>query len=547
MNKKYISKISILILFSFLISSTNTVFAKEIKNSLNKEVIVNSLSAASSTSQTPIVGKPSTTVAQMKLWAKGKNANQTFINLAQTFYDISVERGIDPAVVYTQSAKETGYMKFGGVLDASYYNPCGMKNSAGGGDYDGEAHKRFKSWKDGITAQVDHLALYAGHTGYPKFSQDVYEHYIATNNSYGAKALLDYKKNGTTTDPRHFPYLMDKKVTTVESLGKNWAPSETYGHDIVKMMKELYSYPSGVTPTDPNVKKTVTRYFGADRYGTAKKINSIIGNSSTTAVISSGTSFPDTLIAATLAVEKNATLYINKPNSITVELDTAISNNKIKEAYLVGGNSVTSYTKNRFASKGVKLTTISGTNRYQTSAILASHMKNKSTIILANGNDFADALSAAPAAQQKGYPLLLTNGTSLDPSVESLLKKASNVIVIGGDAAVSSNIKNKIRNYGVKVQEKYGADRYGTSLRIAKDYYSSISSVVFASGLNYPDALAGTVLANKLSSPILLVNGSNINKQKSYILEKNPINAYILGGDAAISNKLENDIKNYFK
>ena len=165
--------------------------------------------------KTPILGKSTSNIDQMQAWAKNKNAHDKFIELAPVYYRISKEAGVNPIVSYTQSAKETGYFKFGGVLDISFKNPCGMKVGKGGHDLDPNAHKRFKSWEEGIQAQVDHLALYAGAKGYPKKD---------------------------TPDPRHFSYLHGK-AKTVESLGGYWAPSKKYGTDIVKMMKDLESTP----------------------------------------------------------------------------------------------------------------------------------------------------------------------------------------------------------------------------------------------------------------------------------------------------------------
>ncbi len=162
---------------------------------------------------TPILGESTTTVAQMKEWARIKKADSLFIDLADTFYKLAEAIGVNPAVVYTQSAKETGYMKFGGVLDASYHNPCGLKTTQGGGNNDPSAHKGFQNWAEGILAQLDHLSLYAGAVGYPKTS---------------------------TPDPRHFPYLKGT-AKTVEDLGGKWAPSSDYGKSIVRMMKELES------------------------------------------------------------------------------------------------------------------------------------------------------------------------------------------------------------------------------------------------------------------------------------------------------------------
>lgn len=162
---------------------------------------------------TNILGSATATIEQMKAWAKNKNAHQKFIELAPLFYEISEKAGVNPIIAYTQSAKETGYFKFGGVLDITFNNPCGMKVSVGGGDYDPNAHKRFEDWAEGIQAQVDHLALYGGAPSYPKTD---------------------------TLDPRHFSYLKGS-AKTVEDLGGKWAPSLIYGTDIVKMMREVES------------------------------------------------------------------------------------------------------------------------------------------------------------------------------------------------------------------------------------------------------------------------------------------------------------------
>lgn len=182
----------------------------------------------------PIISNTKTTVAQMQEWAKRKGAHQTFIDLAPTYYKVSQNAGVNPLVTYAQSAKETGYFKFGGVLNITYNNPCGMKISAGGGDKDPNAHMRFKSWEEGIQAQVDHLALYAGQNGYPK---------------------------ANTPDPRHFAFIKGT-APTVEDLGGKWAPSATYGVDIVKRVKEIEATVAPVVPVDPYTKDIMVNLLG---------------------------------------------------------------------------------------------------------------------------------------------------------------------------------------------------------------------------------------------------------------------------------------------
>lgn len=210
---------------------TNTTDCSYFKNNhetiarAQAEVIAEHYNLTEKSEGTSIMAKPTATVLQMQEWARSKKAHEKFVELAPTYYEISEKAGVNPVVTYAQSAKETGYMHFGGVLDASYFNPCGMKTSAGGPNNDPNAHQRFDSWNEGIRAQVDHLALYAGADGYPK---------------------------SDTPDPRHFAYLHGT-AKTVEELGGKWAGSATYGTDIVKMMREIENtkVEEPVGPVDP--------------------------------------------------------------------------------------------------------------------------------------------------------------------------------------------------------------------------------------------------------------------------------------------------------
>lgn len=167
-------------------------------------------------SGTNIIGKAKATVEQAKAWAKANKAPDEFVALADLYWQLAPLRGgIDPAIAYVQFAHETGYLYKKGEsaagIDASYHNPCGLKITAGGGDYQASAHKRFKDWKEGITAHLDHLALYAGASGYPKKD---------------------------TPDPRHFAYLHGT-AKTLEELGAKWAPSSSYGTNLVNKLAQL--------------------------------------------------------------------------------------------------------------------------------------------------------------------------------------------------------------------------------------------------------------------------------------------------------------------
>ncbi|MGL5416412.1 MAG: SH3 domain-containing protein [Clostridium sp.] len=174
-----------------------------------------------------IVGQPTANVKEMQEWARSKGATETFISLAQKYVDLAGSHGgINPVMAYVQSAVETGYGKFGGVLNESYNNPCGLKTKDGGSNTDPNAHQRFESWEDGIRAHLDHLALYAGVNGYPR---------------------------ADTKDPRHFPSIFGK-AKTIAALSGTWATDTEYGNKISRLMSEIEKSGGGNEEVNPPVK-----------------------------------------------------------------------------------------------------------------------------------------------------------------------------------------------------------------------------------------------------------------------------------------------------
>ena len=175
-----------------------------------------------------IISNVDVSVESVEAWAKSKNATETFVSLASIYKKYGQARGgVNWVLAYVQAAKETGYGRFGGVLDESFHNPCGLKVPSGGDDYDPNAHKRFDNWEQGIIAHLDHLALYAGAKGYPK---TVYVE------SWKTESL----SINETYDPRHIGWFGTTsgilgKATNAIDLGNKWAPSSSYGVDLFRM------------------------------------------------------------------------------------------------------------------------------------------------------------------------------------------------------------------------------------------------------------------------------------------------------------------------
>ncbi|KLU66048.1 N-acetylmuramoyl-L-alanine amidase LytC precursor [Desulfosporosinus acididurans] len=92
-----------------------------------------------------------------------------------------------------------------------------------------------------------------------------------------------------------------------------------------------------------------------------------------------------------------------------------------------------------------------------------------------------------------------------------------------------------------------GQSRVDTALAIAKaNYTGKLSNVILATADNYPDALAGSVLAYKLNAPILLVGSSDTDQEKVLDYMKSNLDpaggVYILGGTAVVSSSMEGKV-----
>ena len=152
-----------------------------------------------------IVGKTVASLNQMQSWAKNNGASQKFIDAASIYYKYGLLTGIRADVLYCQSAKETNFGRYTGIVSEDMNNFAGIKIKNPVGDRK-EDHESFSSVDDGIRAHFNHISAYVGKEPIGK-PHDRY---------YVVKEL-----NWAGT------------VKYVEELGGKWAPNNNYGKDIV--------------------------------------------------------------------------------------------------------------------------------------------------------------------------------------------------------------------------------------------------------------------------------------------------------------------------
>lgn len=495
----------------------------------------------------PIIGPPTTNVGRMRAWAISQGADQEFVDQAENFYRISVDHGVDPAVTYAQSAKETNYFKFTGVLTNEFKNPCGLKTSEGGGNYDPKAHQVFESWEEGITAQVHHLALYAGGAGFPK---------------------------DDTPDPRHFGSIR-ARAPKAEDLGGKWAPSPKYGVEIVDIMRSFADVTSTFVYVEPEpqiiedekealdpmvgerlvandldlsgetnviLETPMERVFGSTRQGTSIEISKRIKSNPTRLILASGGEFTSALLASSISYTGGSYSPILLAGP---EIDQAIVNeiDRIgpREVFVIGSPSqISPNYDSLLKSRGVVFRRFTGANRYDTANIIAS-LTNSKEFILVNGGNFADALTISALAARESKPILFTDGKTLDESTKARLAGGDKVYIIGGNNSVSPGIEKDLKK-ATQVERISGPNRYHTAIAISKRFYDSRRFII-ANGDNFPDSLAGSSLAGYYKAPLLLTGGEALNEDLNAFLRGEEVeNIIVLGGNKSISPGVYTDL-----
>ncbi|KPU45545.1 N-acetylmuramoyl-L-alanine amidase LytC precursor [Oxobacter pfennigii] len=290
------------------------------------------------------------------------------------------------------------------------------------------------------------------------------------------------------------------------------------------------------TDSDTNFK----RVQGTDRYATALEISKAGWQSSESVVIATGEAFPDALSAAPLAKLLDAPILLTPQDSLTTETINEIKRLGVKKAYLIGGQGVISLNiETSLLTMGMEVDRTYGLDRYETSeALAAKFFKEAKEAVIVTGENFPDAISIAPAAAAKEIPILLTAGDALSQNMKSYIESAGieNTYIAGGTGAVSSGIEALLPN----PKRLGGMDRYETNTGI-NNFFADIlnsSTTYIATGENYPDALAGSVMAAKNLSPVILIGTTPIQAALEFVnnREVDLDKVQILGGDGAVSN-----------
>ncbi|MCS5734879.1 cell wall-binding repeat-containing protein [Herbiconiux daphne] len=261
-------------------------------------------------------------------------------------------------------------------------------------------------------------------------------------------------------------------------------------------------------PTRP----TVERVDGATRYDVAVKISQrSYPGTAPVVYVAAGSNYPDALSAAPAAVKQGGPLLLTPGDQLLPVVSAEIARLKPAKLVVVGGAfSVNDAVFAQLAALVPDATRIAGDDRFAASrAVAAFAFGTTAKSFVATGTNFPDALSVSSAASSQRVPIVLVNGPGAASAGQATLDLframgTTQTTIAGGPNSVSTGVENSLAVLG-PVTRLTGSDRFTASQAINRAAYSTSSTIYLATGLNYPDALAGGALAGKGNAPLYIV------------------------------------------
>ncbi len=312
---------------------------------------------------------------------------------------------------------------------------------------------------------------------------------------------------------------------------------------VVLLVSGLASLPSAAAAGSV---PSVVRYAGGDRYATAAAVAAgdfPEGGAVNTVFVTAGTSFPDALAGAAVAGRSGAPLLLVAPAGIPAPTASELSRLDPDTIVVLGGETVVSPAVEgalgRYAAEVVRL---AGADRYATAVEISRYgfpaAGSADQVVITSGTDFADAMAGGPLAASIGAPVLLTDPGFLPEVVATEITRLApeRIVVLGGEAAVSAAVFSRLRELQPAAVRIAGTDRYDTGIAISTAGFSRAQRVYVATGLDYPDALAGAAAAASRGVPVLLVPASQLHDAAAAeILRLGASEIVVLGGRTAVT------------
>ncbi|MBP2413773.1 putative cell wall-binding protein/GH25 family lysozyme M1 (1,4-beta-N-acetylmuramidase) [Arthrobacter stackebrandtii] len=198
---------------------------------------------------------------------------------------------------------------------------------------------------------------------------------------------------------------------------------------------------------------SVSRISGKDRYVVSAGVSKSTFKAGTnTAYIASGAIYTDALSGSALAGHQGGPVLLTATMVLPDAIRAELTRLKPKRIVILGGSgSVSGSVMNLLKRYSPSVSRISGADRYEVSASISrsTYWAGTTTVYVASGAVYSDALSGSAVAAHNGSPVLLTAPNVLPNSVKAELQrlKPQRIVILGGTGTVSNGVMRDLQNY----------------------------------------------------------------------------------------------------
>lgn len=256
----------------------------------------------------------------------------------------------------------------------------------------------------------------------------------------------------------------------------------------------------------PAQRVAATRLAGDKRADTAIRISqrAVDDGAAGAVVLTRSDDFADALSGVPLAADVDGPLLVTDRTGL---LDPVLA--EIRRVLPAGGtvhvlggtNALRPAVADRLAAAGFTVDRLAGRTRYETSVRIAGVLGDPELQLVTTGENFPDALAAGAVAADRGGVVLLSKGRRTVAVVDDYLDaNDGEVVAIGGPAARAYPAADSV----------VGRNRTETATMVAQRWFRDAPVSTLARDDDFPDAMAGGVLAGGLHAPLLLTDTDDL-------------------------------------
>ncbi|HEY3318163.1 MAG TPA: cell wall-binding repeat-containing protein [Coriobacteriia bacterium] len=297
----------------------------------------------------------------------------------------------------------------------------------------------------------------------------------------------------------------------------------------------------------------VRQLAGSTRYDTALEVsrNTWGAGEATTVVLATGENWPDAVCGSSLAGAVDGPVLLTRRTSLPGGLVGEMKRLGATKAYVLGSTRVIDpVVVNALKAQmgaGFSAERIGGADRYESCALIAGATVREiaarggtfhHSAFLATGLNWPDALAVGPVSSHAKEPVFLTRPTGLPASVAAACRnlEVTSGVVVGSFKVVPEAVADEFGSViGTAPARWSGPTRYETASEIASGGIAekglSDSPLAFATGWDFPDALAGGVAQGHLGGALLLTPPNALAPAAgTFLWERRPSALTFIGG-----------------